>query len=435
MSRQPWPWPISRPAAAFVVAGALFATGPSAVAAGSASLSLHEALALAAAAHPSVRARISEGVGARARLEAAQWQRFPQVSVQGSAGTSGSQEAALIVQVPVWVAGRIDAEVKAAEFRIDASTAAVASAQLSIMETVLAAFGEISRLRDRLASVNASLEQHARLAALIERRVASEISSLADLTLVRGRQAQVQGELRQIETQLAVARSALEQAVGRPVPEADPLLARELPYQDVDAAVAAALAASPELRRQLREIDAARRDVDSRKAARYPQVFARYRHDVSQGSGGGNHQALIGLEYQSGPGFAADAAVREAEARVESLRLEHEAQSQRVAERARTDWTSARALASQAGEFERALRSTREFAESTDRQYVIGRKTWVEVLNAHREVSQVAQALADAFWATQMAVHRLLLLTGELQPAGAPASGPASGRQQASPAG
>jgi adhesin transport system outer membrane protein len=387
-------------------------------------LTLDAALSLAAAAHPSERARLSDRDGAQARLEAARWQRYPQVSLQAAAGTSGNQESALVVQVPVWVAGRIDAEVDAAGLRVEASTAAVSGAQLAIMETVLGAFGEQARLRDRRAAATASVEQHARLTALMERRVATEVSSQADLTLARARQAQAQGELRQIDAQTAAARSALEQAVGRPVPEVAPIDARVLQYGDADAAVAAAREASPELRRLLREVDAARREVDARRAARYPQVVARYRHDVSSaGAGGGRHQALIGLDYQSGPGFAAAAAVREAEARVESLRQEHETQVQRLAERARTEWTNAQVLGLQAGEYQRALRSTREFAESTDRQFVIGRKSWIEVLNAYREVAQMAQALADAHWGAQLAVHRLHLLTGLLRPlAAAPAA-------------
>ena len=363
-----------------------------------AALSLEEALGLASAAHPSVRARLSDRVGAEARLDAARWQRYPQVSLQAAAGTLGKQDSALQVQVPVWVAGRIDAEVNAAELRVDASTAAVAGAQLAEGREHGVHDGELARLRDRGAAVAASVEQHARLVALMERRVATEISSQADLTLARGRLAQVQGELRQIEVQAATARSALEQAVGRAVAETAAVAPRALPFADVDAAVAAAREASPELRRLLREIDAARRDVEARRAARYPQVVARYRYDVSSGSGGGKHQALIGLDYQSGPGFAAAAGVREAEARVESLRLEHETQIQRLAERARTDWVNARTLGLQTAEYERALRSTREFAESTDRQFVIGRKSWIEVLNAYREVAQVAQSMADAYW-------------------------------------
>ncbi len=384
-------------------------------------LSLLEALGLAAASHPSVRARQSDRVGAQARLEAARWQRYPQLSVQAAAGTSGSQETALVAQVPVWVAGRIDAEVDAATSRVGAAGSAVEGAQLAIMETVLVAFGDLARLKDRALAANASVEQHARLAALIERRVGSEISSQADLTLARGRLAQAQGELRQIESQAAAARSVLEQAVGRPVPDVASPAERPLPFADLDAAVAATLQASPELRRLQREIDAAQRDVQARRAARYPQVVARIRYDLGSG-GGSSHQAQIGLEYQSGPGFAADAAVREAEARVETLRQEHDAQAQRLAERARTDWTTARVLGLQISDLQLALRSTREFAESTDRQYVIGRKSWIEVLNAHREVAQVAQSVADAYWGAQVAVHRLHLLTGAL---GAPAAGAA----------
>jgi adhesin transport system outer membrane protein len=197
--------------------------------------------------------------------------------------------------------------------------------------------------------------------------------------------------------------------------------ARALQFPDVDAAVMAARDASPELRRLQREIDAAQRDVQARRAARYPQVVARIRYDLGSG-GGSSHQAQLGLDYQTGPGFAAAAAVREAEARVETLRQEHEAQVQGLSERARTDWTTARVLGQQIEDLQLALRSTQEFAESTDRQYVIGRKSWIEVLNAHREVSQTAQLVADAYWGAQVAVHRLHLLTGLLGSAAANAA-------------
>ena len=142
-------------------------------------------------------------------------------------------------------------------------------------------------------------------------------------------------------------------------------------------------------------------------------MVARYRHPLGSVPGS-QQQAFIALEYQSGAGLSAAAAVREAEARVESLRLEQETWAQRLAERVRTDWLAARSLGVQADELGRALRSTREVAASVDRQYVIGRKTWIEVLNAHREVSQVAQTLADAYWGAQIAAHRLHLATGLL---------------------
>ena len=312
---------VSRPTQA--LAALLCCLLPLGAPAADAALSLQEALGLASAAHPSVRARISDRVGARARLDAARWQRYPQVALQASAGTAGTQESALVVQVPLWEAGRIDAEVDAASRRVDASSEAVAGAQLAIMETVVSVFGDLSRLRDRAAAAAVNVGQHERLVALMERRVAAEISSPADLTLARGRLAQAQGELRQIEAQAATSRSALEQAIGRVVTQVSALVARDLQFADASVAVQAAQEASPELRRLLREVEAARSEVLARRAARYPQIVARYRHDIrSGGLGGGVHQALLGLEYQSGPGLSAEAAVREAEARVESLRLE-----------------------------------------------------------------------------------------------------------------
>jgi adhesin transport system outer membrane protein len=403
------------------VALALAAASPLALA--QTALTLQEALHLSATAHPSVLARRSDKAGAQARLEAAQWQRYPQLSAQAAAGTAGSQESALVVQVPLWTAGRIEADIGAARSRTQASDDAVATAQQSIMETALTAFGDWCRLSDRRAAVAASVEQHARLAALIERRADMEISSRSDLTLAQSRLGQVQGELRLIEAQIAVARSALEQAVGRPVAELVPMAHQDLPFADVALAVDTARQASPELRRLAREADAAARDLDARRAARLPQVIARYRHNLGSGTAGNGGEAFVGLEYQSGPGLSASAAVREAEARVESLRLEAQTRQQQLAERARTDWLQARTLGLQAEELRRALQGTREVAESMDRQYVAGRKSWIEVLNAHREVAQVAQTLADAYWSAQLAVRRLQLLAGQLPATPSPGTG------------
>lgn len=378
-----------------------------------AGLRLEQALELASTRHPSVRARLSDRDGAQARLESAKWQRYPQVQVQAAAGTSGTQDRQVVVQVPVWTAGRIQADLDAAELRVLASGQAVTVAQQSISESVLEAFGEWCRLKDRAAAAATSVEQHLRLAALIQRRVDAEVSSLADLTLAQSRLGQARGELRQIEVQIASARSALEQAVGAPVPDIVVITPRSLHHASAESATQTARDASAELQRLQREIEAAQRDAAARRAAQYPQVVARYRHPLGSSSGG-SQELFLGLEYQSGAGFSAAAAVREAEARVQTLRLEQETWAQKVEERARTSWVTAQALGVQAEELLRALQSTRDVAASVDRQYVIGRKTWIDVLNAHREVSQVAQTAADARWGAQIAILRLDLLTGLL---------------------
>lgn len=155
--------------------------------------------------------------------------------------------------------------------------------------------------------------------------------------------------------------------------------------------------------------------MQSRRASLFPQLVARYRHnfnptpfDPSRGS--------VGLEYQSGAGLSANAAVREATARLEALRLDRETRVQQLSERARNDFTNAVLQSRQAENLRDTLAATRTVAASFDRQYVVGRKSWLEVLNAHREVAQTQYSLADAYWGAQLAIHRFDLLSGRLLP-------------------
>lgn len=68
-----------------------------------------------------------------------------------------------------------------------------------------------------------------------------------------------------------------------------------------------------------------------------------------------------------------------------------------------------------------------EVFESYSRQYIAGRKTWIDVLNAVRETTQSDFALADARAQVVAAGERLRLRTGALMaPAAAPAPAPAA---------
>ena len=62
------------------------------------------------------------------------------------------------------------------------------------------------------------------------------------------------------------------------------------------------------------------------------------------------------------------------------------------------------------------LDGTSEVVASYLRQYQVGRRNWVEVLNAQREKAQAAYALIDLQVTLQQAQLRLMLLSGDITP-------------------
>jgi adhesin transport system outer membrane protein len=58
------------------------------------------------------------------------------------------------------------------------------------------------------------------------------------------------------------------------------------------------------------------------------------------------------------------------------------------------------------------------------RQYQVGRKTWLDVLNAQRESTQARYSLVDLDWGIQGVQLRLLLLAGVVDPRSLDTLGP-----------
>lgn len=177
-------------------------------------------------------------------------------------------------------------------------------------------------------------------------------------------------------------------------------------------ALEAALAHAPVLRRLSQEELASAAEIEQRRAAVLPQLSLRLEH--SAGVGSPQTRAMVMLQAQPGAGLSSRSAVAAAIARREGARQALEAGRREVLEQVESawnDWVSARERLELV---QRASDINAEVFESYTRQFVIGRKSWVEVLNAVRETTQARYLVADARAQVGVAAWRLRALTGRL---------------------
>jgi len=230
-------------------------------------LTLRQALQSAGRTHPNVISRQAELAAQRDGLESARWQRYPGASVSSSIGASGERLLTGRLEVPLWNAGRLAAEIDAAGHRVAAAEAGAHEAVRTIEDVVVAGFTELARTRDRIEAAEVSLAEHERLLALITRRVSSEVSAQADLVLAQARLSQARVERSQLDALAANARSALSQATGQVVRDVlVPSGLRLLPVS-FETVAQAAMSASPNLRRGLAEEAAADAGIAALRAA------------------------------------------------------------------------------------------------------------------------------------------------------------------------
>jgi len=372
---------------------------------------------LALERYPSIAARRQEYAAAQGALDGARWQRYPSVSVSGAAlGSNGAAPSTISVQQILWAGGRIEASISAADARRLAANSGTLVEEQNVLERTVAAYVELQRQQARLMASQDNVRRHEELYGLIARRVGQEVSSAADSALAMARLAQARAERQQIFAAIGNARATLQSLSGEGVRGVIALDAPTLGFASLEQAMTAAENFSPEIARQRSLANAATSDLDVRKGMLLPSLAARVEHlrNPIIGIHSSTDRALLAFEFQPGAGLSALSAVQEAEARrlgalaaVEGSRLDLE-------QKLNSAWIDAQSSASQREPLRVLARTNVAIVDSFLRQYRVGRKNWLDVLNAQREAVQARYSLADIDAQALSGALRVRLVTGAL---------------------
>jgi adhesin transport system outer membrane protein len=397
--------------ASWLAVGALIA--PGAVAG---DLKLSEALRMAGLGHPSVQAKISELQAANKEVDSAKWGRFPSLSVQGTSSNAQPQ-AALVIQQPVWEGGRIDAQIQLAQATVRQAEAALLETRQSLLQQTGSAFFEVLRLRERLVMAQKSESEHQKLVDLIGRRVKTQISPEADAILAKARKQQSSSDRMQVERSLQTALLTLNQLVG---PNSGiPQLPREVALVNWpdEQWVESSKSFSGELSRLRALVDVAEAQVQIAKSTSRPGVYLVNRQALGgsgYATGGERNQTYLSMNFSPGAGLSAASAADAAKARMNTAGQGLALYERQLEQQVRNNLSDERSLQLQRNSSKELVKASEEVVASYLRQYQIGRKNWLDVLNALRESIQAVNSAGEIEYGLQAVKLRLLLSSGQV---------------------
>jgi adhesin transport system outer membrane protein len=385
---------------------------------GSSQLDLHAVIKRAATTHPAIAAAEASARAAGTEVKTAQWQRFPSLSVEGLfLDERGNRiQARAIVDQPLWSGGRINASIERATARKNSALAAHDESLLAIATSTAQAFFELHRWQARIQILLRSQEQHNRMAATMERRYAQEVSPLSDLELARSRALQVEQQLYQARAQESAASNRLRQLAGDPFLAVGPLPEAPMSWGALnDEGVAAdVLTFSPLLKRLRFEADTASAEARMARASVLPQLSSQYSYnDIS-----GHHVGFV-LKAQSDGGLSRFAAADAAQQRVVARELEITAGERQVRDQIYNLLREYESAVSRLEVSEAARGSAQRVMESYIRQFTSGRRTWLDVMNAMRELTSAEIDTLDTHISAHLSHTQILLLAGKWQLIGA----------------
>lgn len=376
---------------------------------------LYVAIDRAVQTHPSIAAAKASASAAGADVRATKWQRFPSFSLEGLFfnQSRNSLQAQAVVDQPLWTGGRISGVIERARARQSAALAAYNEAVLAIAQSTAKSFYEVHLWRERRILLAISLEQHQRMVASMERRVAQEVSPLSDLELARARALQINQQIYQADAQERLALSRFHELIGDSLVTVGMLPTSPASWPRLEDAkvTAEALSFSPSLERLRSETRGAKAEARIAGASILPQLSGQYSYSENFG-----HRVGVALKIQSDGGLSRFAAADAANQRVRASELQISAGERQLRDELQALLREYESETLRLDGSQSAASAAQRVMDSYMRQFTSGRRTWLDVMNAVREATSAEIDAVDARISAQSSLVRILLLSGRWTP-------------------
>lgn len=342
-------------------------------------------------------------------IEGARAGFYPYLQVT-SALADRSQDGNVTVSAvqPLFDGGLVRSQLRQAKSQFKASELNLQQVRLALSDEVLRATFDILQADDQLRLFERYIDDLQQSKQTIERRAEKGVAPDADVQTVLARISQAQAGRETVRASRSSARSRLSSLVSGPPPEVrwpdDALRMKtdelEILMQDVER--------NPAVRLAAQAIVTQRAQAGAAKASIWPQLSLQHRRQLSgRQFDPSNDATLLVLQYQTTNGYKAYQGYTSELARLESAERKLDSTRANLKAVFRADIVQYLTAVTQYASQQNASRSLTELASSYRRQFDVGRKTWIELLNAQREAHEARMLLITfkrSFWQSDLRI-------------------------------
>ena len=372
--------------------------------------SLPQLLKAVLATHPAVQGQREQLQAAQAGIDSARWQFYPTPSV--SVEAAGASAADLIhqgdrtvttlrLQQPLWSGGRLSAGSDKAEATLAATQATLDETRLQLGLRVLQAYADWWGAQLKTQALANSQATHERLRQQVRRRIQENVSAQSDLVQAVARLEAVSAEVAAARAQGDVALARLGQLLGSAVDGAALATAPSWPRPLSDSLptlLAQADGKSPAVSKAQAQARVQEAVVRERQAELRPEVYARLERQYGNynfATSAPQDRLFIGVSSRFGAGLSNQSNLEAAQSQLAAATSEVQVQQRTLGEQLAADHAQAQSVVGRMVSMRAARVAVEEAAASYDRQFLAGRKTWLDVMNAARELAQTETQLAE----------------------------------------
>jgi adhesin transport system outer membrane protein len=365
--------------------------------------------------YPQVDARLATGVG---------WGNNSNTNPNNSndnSRTLWAKQASLTLSQLIFDGFFAESEVERQTSRVKSAAYRVAeSAEFTGLDAT-EAYLETQRQRERVQLAANNVAVHRGRLGQVQQRAQAGGGNIADVRQAEARLANAESTLVEVQGNLQDAESSFMKVVGQAPDTLDEvMIPGDAMPADVDAAVSAAVEASPTVAFARQDIKTAEADVKQQEASLYPDLRLELSTSVFDDSDGQDRtnydaSALVVLRYNLYRGGADTARIREFKWRqAEAIDAMH-TQERKVSDDARVSWTAIEVSHSNVEILQREVDAQAKTVAVYKQQFEIGQRGLLDLLDADNDLYLSSDNLITARYAEVFANFRLLATIGALQ--------------------
>ena len=354
--------------------------------------------------NPEISAALQALEGTGYDVSAARAGYYPYAQVQVSAAENKQDgNSTLIFVQPLWSGGSTGAEVDQAKAQQAAAMADINLARISLGQQTLDAYFNAAMAQEQAIQWANYIGALKRLLASIERRSDEGVAPTSDVQTAVSRLRQAEAGAEANRALLFAARAQLASLMNGNPPALDwPDESHLLSDEEVEESIKR-IDLHPERIRALTEVDLQESTARRARADLWPELSLQHRTQL-EGiifDPTNDDTTLLVLQFQTANGLRGLRGYRAEQQRVLAARSRVDATTQRLNATLLVNRAQLRTIATQLAIQQQAADASTRLVDSFMRQYEVGRKSWLEVLNAQREAHEILLqnvAVKRSYW-------------------------------------
>ena len=355
--------------------------------------------------HPNVIRAMAEIEATGFDISAARTGYYPFLSVTAAQASNDASQTTLNVIQPIWSGGRTGAEVSEAEAGHNRALAELNQVRLNLALDTADAYLNVVLAEEQGRLWRRYMLSLETLLQTITRRAELGASPSADIQTAKTRYSQAKAGLAASNSNLLRNRLHLESLTHRPAnglewPDESYRLTEEESQRILGDK---AIEAHPIGQLAIAEIELQRANVRLAKSSFFPQLSLQYSTQLEQSAGDFTPDSSTQLvfQFQTSDGFRGVNSYRAVLQRLNGAKQDLAFARRDVTDLISTAYAERAAAQEQFASQVEAAGAAVKLVDSFLRQFKVGRKAWIEVLNAHREAHEALlqiSAIKKNYW-------------------------------------